>query len=329
MTEVRWKHTKKASVIIAFGLSPLLTSCNEVKIVQTSKGAGIESAMTQINPMSHPVQLMQSDLTELSKVDCLNADIAFTDPTLSEPYKGTFTDAAIAHLAPQNFSTGSTCGHNFILTVDKFSKTDALFASRIKFSLDGTILTSTGRILWHAKYNFSSVDGGLPLDPISSSFGLLAAKKNSSNESMNVHIYTAVRRLISALPQRSKHERLSTAHSDSLDEPLSDNLARALELWKNNKIASARSLLKEQFEQTGDPSFGYYLGLMFEADSLLDEAADVYATAALEAAKQSQYDYALKALKKLEKINQESAGQHKKLISDTSRKLAELIKEGN
>ena len=284
--------------------------------------------LTHLNLLNHPIRLVK--IKDLANIDCLRVSVAFEKPSIAEkPYEATFADAIVAHLAPLHFSTGAKCRNKFVLTVENFSRTNALFASRIRFSLQGFILNDEGEDLWHAQYNFSSVDGGLPLDPISTSFGLMAAKKNSSDEGMNVHIYTAVRRLISALPENTKSDHLSVANANELKETGSRALGKALDLWKNNKVAEAKSILRVEFEQTKDPSFGYYLGLMHEAELMFGQAADLYADTALEAANRFEYEQALRALKRLEKLNAARNGQYQNLISATSHSLSTLLERSN
>ena len=138
-----------------------------------------------------------------------------------------------------------------------------------------------------------------------------------------------MRRLISALPENTKSDHLAVINANEREETSSKALERALDLWKSNKVTEAKSVLRGEFERTKNPDFGYYLGLMHEAEMMFGQAADSYANTALEAAKRFEYEQSLRALKRLEKLNAARDGRYQNLISATSRTLSTLLEKSN
>ena len=138
-----------------------------------------------------------------------------------------------------------------------------------------------------------------------------------------------MRRLISALPENTKSDHLAVANANEQDETGFKVLEKALDLWKSNKVTEAKSILRVEFERTKDPDFGYYLGLMHEAEMMFGQAADSYANTALEAAKRFEYEQALRALKRLEKLNAARDGRYQNLISATSHTLSTLLEKSD
>ena len=286
-----------ASVVVVHG-------CGEVKVVQNP------SPLTTIDPLTEVVSVDILD-PKVRELECIRIidDLGTGSQNLSSEDRVVFIKALTAHTAPLNYPTAATCGNTIQIKVTEYNVNNLVFASRLVVAVHGEVRSVDGDILWSARYRLSENAGSLPFDPISIGFGVASAAQNSSEDSRHNGAYLAVRRLLRALPE---HKGLSI--SNGIGKPLkatnpTDPLGDAMSLWQQDEFDRALEVMADHYADR-KATLGYHYGLMLEARGDEELASSVYSEAAIAQAKSGEPDTALKTLRRLQRLNEDSNGRH-------------------
>ena len=286
-----------ASVVIVHG-------CGEVKVVQNP------SSLTTIDPLTEIVSVDILD-PKGQRLECIRIadDLRTGSQNLSPEDRDVFIKALTAHIAPLNYPVSATCENTIQIKVTEYNVNNLVFASRLVIGVQGEVRSDDGDVFWSARYRLSENAGSLPFDPISIGFGVASAAQNSSEDNRHNGAYLAVRRLLRGLPE---HEGLPISNGIIKPRKASnptDPLSEAMAFWQQDEFDRALAVMADHYTDR-KATLGYHYGLMLEASGDEELASSVYSEAAIAQAKSGEPDTALKTLRRLQRLSEDSNGRH-------------------
>ena len=311
-----------ASVVIVHG-------CGEVKVVDS------ESTLATVDPFNEVV-VLDTAVGNPETLECLKIEevVSTTQVVLSEADQKVFESALKAHLAPLNYPIAQNCENSIQITVREYRVRDLVVASRLAIQLTGSIFNRSKTQVWSASYRLTENAGSIPLDPISAGFGIALAAQNSSQDAKQNGVYLSVRRLLRALPEHAglaipvftpelpkTNTEKASEHFDS-----QSTYTNALALWGQEKYDDALSIMQDIYAEHSRVALGYQYGLMLEATGRFDQAASVYSDTAVAQAEEEQPAFALKTLRRLQRLNEAQQGKHDSELNRAVQVMSKLFK---
>lgn len=292
----------------------ILHGCGEVKVVNGG------STLAQFDPLNEIVIVDTTDGSP-ETMECIRIDQVISGPEvfLSDADQKVFYNALKAHLAPLNYPVNQRCENSIQLTVQEYRVRDLVVASRLAIQLSGSISDRSKAQVWSASYRLTENAGSIPLDPISTGFGIASAAQNSSQDAKHNGVYLSVRRLLRALPEHAglavpvvTSELAETTNTGNASEQLATQktFTNAMDLWEQRKFNDALTIMEDIYADQSKVAVGYQYGLMLEAMGRFDQAAKVYADTAVAQAGEKQPTFALKTLRRLQRLNEANQSRH-------------------
>ena len=143
-----------------------------------------------------------------------------------------------------------------------------------------------------------------------------------------------MRRLLRALPEHDglaipvvtpELPKTNTENvSDHLDSPRT--YTNAMTLWEQEKFNDALSIMENIYSEQSKVALGYQYGLMLEATGRFDQAASVYSDTAVAQAEDEQPAFALKTLRRLQRLNEAQQGKHDSELNRAVQVMSKLFK---
>jgi hypothetical protein len=291
----------------------ILHGCGEVKVVDGRSG------LAKVNPLNEVVVVDTSDGNP-ETLECLRIEevVSTADVVLSDADQKVFENALKAHLAPLNYPINQSCKNSMQLIVHEYRVRDLVVASRLAIQLSGSISDHSKAPVWSARYRLTENAGSIPLDPISAGLGIALAAQNSSQDAKHNGVYLSVRRLLRALPEYARRvvplvvPELPEGNTEGVSEHLASQktFTNAMDLWEQKKFNAALTIMQDIYADQSRVALGYQYGLMLEAIGKFDQAAQVYADTAVAQAVEKQPTFALKTLRRLQRLNEVNLSRH-------------------